>query len=73
MATLTPSDAECDRCGHACKDGFEERYYGTDPETGDHDTQVICRACLDEEAESAEDEDRYAAGDQAFTERFEES
>ena len=74
---VQPQTTDCDRCGRECLEGgYEIRYFGPrDPATNYQDEQVVCRACLDDEAEQMamddEDEAYWAAGDQRFTEMYE--
>ena len=61
----------CDRCGETCGDGFEERHHGpVDPQTGCQDVEIVCAACLDEQASAGDDE--ADAADERFTQEFEE-
>lgn len=43
----------CDRCSLPLTDGYEERSYGYDAETGYHDVERICAVCADSEQTAA--------------------
>ena len=36
---------KCDLCGGSLEDGYEEREYDRDPETGYSDYEVVCGKC----------------------------
>jgi hypothetical protein len=43
----------CDRCGGTLALGYELRYYGTDLETGDCDSEFVCNHCMGKDADES--------------------
>lgn len=61
----------CDRCDREVGDAYEIRDYGTDPETGYVDKQLICYRCAGGSYDDFDDE-RDAEADRKLTARYEE-
>jgi hypothetical protein len=73
MANTLPDG--CDRCGGSLDSGYELRTFGPrDSETGVQDEEIVCCACIEKEKDDQDEynDDRYAAGDERFTNAFEE-
>ncbi len=51
QSALIESDIKitCDRCGSECSEGYIERSFGQDPETGYIDIETVCASCNAEE------------------------